>query len=103
MLICMKNKHIANLVDKWQKKGVSDLDFLATLFASFDTKRDLSELIVSLLTKQERKMLATRLLIIKKLKDNVPQHEIAKQLKVGVLTVTRGYKEIEKGRFKFIS
>jgi Trp operon repressor len=36
------------------------------------------------------------------LKSGIPQHEIAEKLGVGVATVTRGSKEIQKGNFKVV-
>ena len=41
--------------------------------------------------------------IVKMLKAGVPQHQIAKELNIGVATVTRGSKEIQKGRFKVVN
>lgn len=55
--------------------------------------------LVGLLTPQELEEIPTRVQIIKMLKKGVLQHEIAKKLKIGVATVTRGSNEIKKGRF----
>lgn len=52
-----------------------------------------------LLTEGELVELVKRLQIVKKLKAGVSQQKIAKELGVGVATVTRGSKEIQKGRF----
>lgn len=55
------------------------------------------------LTPQELDEISTRLQIVKMLKKGIPQHEIAEKLGIGVATVTRGSKEIAKGRFSSIT
>jgi len=40
--------------------------------------------------------------IVRMLKKGVPQHQIAKELGIGIATVTRGSKELQKGNFKYI-
>lgn len=56
-----------------------------------------------ILTPQELEEIPVRLQIVKLLKKGIPQHEIAQKLGVGVATVTRGSKEITKGRFSSIT
>lgn len=56
-----------------------------------------------ILTVKELDEIATRLQIVKLLKKGVSQQRIAKQLKVGIATVTRGSKEIAQGRFSSIT
>jgi len=56
-----------------------------------------------ILTPQELEEIPVRLQIVKLLKKGTPQHEIAQKLGVGVATVTRGSKEIAKGRFSSIT
>lgn len=51
-------------------------------------------------TPQELIEIPTRLEIVKMLKEGIPQHKIAEELGVGIATVTRGSKELKKGRFK---
>jgi TrpR family transcriptional regulator, trp operon repressor len=58
------------------------------------------DLLKGLLTSQELDEVARRLQIVKMLKAGVSQREIVDKLKVGIATVTRGSKEIKKGRFK---
>ena len=50
-------------------------------------------------TPKELIEIPNRLLIVKMLKKGAPQQEIAKRIQVGVATVTRGAREIQKGRF----
>ena len=66
------------------------------------TEKEMLEFLKGILTPQELNEIPTRLQIIKMLKQEVPQHQIAKELNVGVATVTRGSKELQKGRFKNI-
>ena len=63
----------------------------------------MENLLNGILTPKEKEELVQRLNIIKMLKAGLPQHEIAEKLGVGVATVTRGSKEIQKGNFKSIS
>lgn len=62
----------------------------------------LMNLLHGILTPKELDEITVRLQIVKMLKKGVPQHEIAKKLSVGIATVTRGSKEIQKGNFKSI-
>lgn len=63
----------------------------------------MEDFLYGLLTEKELREIPNRLEIVKLLKQGVPHHEIAEKLKVGVSTVTRGSKEIQKGRFKKVS
>lgn len=77
----------------------SDLEFLIETFLAMKTKKEMGEFLQGILTLQELEEIPTRLQIVKKLKEGVSQHQIAQDLGVGVATVTRGSKEIQKGRF----
>lgn len=66
---------------------------------SLKTKKDVRGFLDGILTPKEREELALRLQIIRLLKKDIPQHEIAKRLGVGIATVTRGSKELSKGNF----
>ncbi|MFO0703637.1 MAG: Trp family transcriptional regulator [Patescibacteria group bacterium] len=61
------------------------------------------DLLLSLLTEDEINEFGSRLMIIKRLRKGQSHQKIAKILKVGVATVTRGAKELKKGRFKYLS
>lgn len=76
-------------------------EFLETV-VSIKDKDDLFSFIKGILTKKELLEISTRLQIIKMLKAGIPQHKIAEELHVGVATVTRGSKELHRGRFKTI-
>lgn len=95
------NSPLLKLLESYEKGQITEETLLSVLLTN-TKKSEMKELLTSLFTKDERHMFAHRLLIIKMLKDNISQHEISKKLKVGVLTVTRGAREIEKGRFNFI-
>lgn len=51
-------------------------------------------------TEKERGELVQRVEIVKKLLAGEPQQKIARDLGVGIATVTRGSKELSAGRFK---
>ncbi len=97
----MKKEKINFWIESYEKKKISELDLLSKLLKNQDEK-DLPYLLSSLFTPVEIKSFAKRLLIVLNLKKEISQHEIADKLKVGVLTVTRGSREIKKGKFKFI-
>ena len=60
------------------------------------------DLLNGILTSQEREEIAVRLQIVKKLLAGEPQAKIAKDLGVGIATVTRGSRELKAGRFKVL-
>lgn len=62
----------------------------------------LEDFLVGLTTDKERRELAQRLAIVKRLRTGEPQAKIASDLGVGVATVTRGSKELAQGRFKIL-
>lgn len=78
----------------------SYLDSLVSTFLTIKTAQEMHEFLVGILTPKELVELPTRLEIVKMLKSGIAQHEIAEKLGVGVATVTRGSKELQKGRFK---
>jgi TrpR family transcriptional regulator, trp operon repressor len=63
-------------------------------------KEEMLDLLRGILTPKELVELPNRLQIIKMLKRGVSHHDIAGKLHVGVATVTRGSREIQKGNFK---
>ena len=71
------------------------IDFLLKL----KTKNEMSLFLNGILTPKELIELPNRLLIVKLIKKGIPQQEIAQRIQVGVATITRGAREIQKGRF----
>lgn len=72
---------------------------LVDVLLSIDNKSEMQNFLVGILTPKELEEIPVRLQIVKLLKKGVPHHEIAEKLGVGVATVTRGSKEIQKGKF----
>ena len=72
---------------------------LSGILLTIKTVKEMNEFLRGLLTEGELAELLMRLQIVKKLKSGMSQQKIAKELGVGVATVTRGSKEIQKGRF----
>lgn len=62
----------------------------------------LEDLLVGITTPRERAEFSQRLEIVRRLMIGEPQHKIARELGVGVGTVTRGSKELAAGRFKVL-
>jgi len=62
----------------------------------------MQDFLEGILTPQELIEIPHRLAIIKMLKKGISQHEVAEKLGVGIATVTRGSKELQKGRFQTI-
>jgi len=67
---------------------------------SIKSKEGMEDFLRGILTSKELLEIPNRLKIVKMLKKGIPQQEIAGNLKVGVMTVTRGSKELQNGRFK---
>jgi len=76
---------------------------LISVFSSITSRREMENFLYGIFTPQELEEIQVRLQIVKLLKKRVPQHAIAQKLKIGVATVTRGSKEIAKGRFSTIT
>ncbi len=78
----------------------SELDSLINTLLKIKTEKEMQDFLSGILTPRELVEIPTRLAIVKKLKQGVPQQGIARELGVGVATVTRGSKELQKGRFQ---
>ena len=63
----------------------------------------MEDFLLGILTPKERLEIPMRLRIVKMLKQGIPQQGIAESLGVGVATVTRGSRELQKGRFKVVN
>jgi len=74
-------------------------EFIDTLLR-MDNREKMRDFLEGILTPKEMLELPHRLEIIKMLKRGVSQHDIAGKLGVGVATVGRGSKELQKGRFQ---
>lgn len=78
------------------------MDELLEALVSIKDKRSLRDFLEGILTPKEMLEIPRRLQVIKMLKKGIPQHQIAKELGIGIATVTRGSKELQKGHFKGI-
>ena len=76
------------------------LDKLADLLLTLRTRKEIISFLKAILTPKELIEIPKRLEIIRLLKRNLPQREVARILKVGVATVTRGARELKLGHFK---
>jgi TrpR family trp operon transcriptional repressor len=79
---------------------MTDFSTFSDLMYSIQDKELLDDFLMGVTTAKERGELAQRVEIIKRLLRGEPQHSIAQDLGVGIATVTRGSKELAKGRFK---
>lgn len=64
------------------------------------TKEEMNSFLEGILTPKELLEIPNRLQIVKMLKRGVSHHDVAGKLHVGVATVARGSREIQKGRFR---
>lgn len=80
----------------WRRK-----ELLKTLHG-IKSEKELETFLEGILTPKELEEIPMRLQIVKMLKKGKPQHQIAEELGIGIATVTRGSKEIQKGRFKYV-
>lgn len=73
-------------------------DFLLKI----NSREELNNFLLGVLTEKELKEIPKRLQIVRMLKKQIPHQTIAERLEVGVSTVTRGSKELQKGHFKYV-
>lgn len=76
---------------------------LVEAFLKNRTSAEMLDFLKGILTPKELDELTTRLQIVKLIKKGLPHQEIARRLKVGVATVTRGSRELRLGRFSRVS
>lgn len=76
-----------------------ELEDLIKTLLKIKTEKEMLDFLQGILTPKELLELPNRLMIVKMLKKGISQHEIAEKLHVGIATVTRGSKELQKGRF----
>ncbi|MCB9798384.1 trp operon repressor [Candidatus Nomurabacteria bacterium] len=69
---------------------------LVSLLCKITEPKEMELFLTDLLTSSEQKELSQRLQIVKLLHKNVPQRTIAEKLGIGVATITRGSKEMQK-------
>ena len=78
------------------------LESLAETLLDIKKRSGMLDFLYGILTPGELEEIPTRLEIVKMIKAGISQHKIAKELSVGISTVTRGSRELKKGRFKNI-
>jgi TrpR family trp operon transcriptional repressor len=74
-------------------------DTFIDLVYSIRDKTVLQDFLMSITTDSEREAFVKRIEIVKRLLTGEPQAQIAKELGVGIATVTRGSKELANGKF----
>ena len=80
----------------------SKLAELIKVLMEIRNEEEMQDFLLGILTPKEIKEISARLKIVRMLKQGITHHEIAGELGVGVATVTRGSRELQKGRFKNI-
>lgn len=79
-----------------QKKYLTEL---TEAICRLKTQKEVLRFLKWILTPHEFEQLPLRLQIVKMIKKEVPQRKIAKELGVGIATVTRGARELQKNSF----
>lgn len=87
---------------KQNKADEEDVKLLIENILKANSRERLENLLFGLMTQKEIEEFAGRIRIVKLLKKDISQHDIANKLGVGVATVTRGAKEIKQGNFKYV-
>lgn len=77
------------------------VDELARLLVSLKNGQLAKSFLKNILTPKEIEEISTRLQIFKLLKKGIPQREIAKRLKVGIGTISRGSRELKYDKTDF--
>lgn len=80
-------------------KANKEFKELVQEFLKIQSEKEMTDFLEGIFTPKELLEIPNRLAIVKMLKKGISQHEIAEKLHVGIATVTRGAKEIQKGRF----
>jgi TrpR family transcriptional regulator, trp operon repressor len=80
---------------------MKDIKNLTKLIEKLTTD-EMKDFLVGILTPNEIEQINKRIEIIKLLKRDMAQHEIAERLGVGVATVSRGAKMLKEKRFKYV-
>ncbi len=84
------------------EKGDKELDIFIQELFKMNSKEKMKDFLEGILTPKELEEIPHRLEIVKMLKRGISQHDVAGKLGVGVATVTRGSREIQKGRFQYV-
>lgn len=77
-----------------------NLEELIDMLLQARGKEEMRDFLQGILTPKELIEIPNRLQIVKMLKKGISHHEIAGKLGVGVATVARGSRELQKGRFR---
>ena len=80
--------------------NLKHISHLVNHLLSLNSHEKMAKALHELLTENELAEIANRLKIIEMLERGIPQRQIADQLGVGIATVTRGSKALQKGRRK---
>jgi TrpR family trp operon transcriptional repressor len=84
-----------------EKKNINkNLEELIETILAIRTREKMYDFLQGILTPKELLEVPNRLQIVKMLKRGISHHDIAGKLHVGVATVARGSREIQKGRFQ---
>ena len=75
---------------------------LASVIAQLKNESQIICFLESILTEKERQAILQRIAILQQLEAGTPHHEIAKELHVGVATVTRGTKVLKQKSYQKI-
>ena len=85
--------------NKREESKVEVEEFIDTLL-KMDSKEKMRDFLGGILTPKELVELPNRLAIVRMLKRGISQHDVAGKLGVGIATVSRGSRELQKGRFQ---
>ncbi|MBI2032190.1 MAG: transcriptional regulator [Candidatus Levybacteria bacterium] len=96
MLGSNRDKAIQNEVQN------KELDEFVITLLKMDSKDKMRDFLEGILTPKELIELPNRLAIVRMLKRGISQHDVAGKLRVGVATVGRGSRELQKGRFQYV-
>jgi len=94
-------QHTSIMLDM-QNRNNKQLNELIDLMLKMKNKKEMENFLLGILTPKELIEIPNRLEIVKLIKKGVAHQYIANKLHVGVATVTRGSREIQKGRFQYV-
>lgn len=84
------------------KEVSKELNEFVEMLLKMNTKDKMIDFLEGILTPKELVEIPNRLEIVKMLKRGVSQHDVAGKLGVGIATVSRGSRELQRGKFQYV-
>ncbi len=92
-----ENRETGNRYPPYRELGIQPMDDeLLDVFLSMDSKEELNELFIELLTSAEREDISLRWKLLRDLHQKMPQRKIAEKYRISLCKITRGSKILKQ-------